>query len=619
MKPLPLATILASIAALLFTAGLWLTSTPPSELRAKAEIAVHVERARRLLGQFDLTLEQNQLLVDSMAGTVDVDLENLDELAEDEEFVDFFQATHEQSWNEIKPVNWHADPPRAERPPGYGDVAGLVRRGLSEQQKLEQRNSAMLGRALQEIDAAMAVSGGAVSGRDDAEANHLKSIVLFHQGLTQAMQARMIRGETAAIRQQLTELAGEVFGHHTTIQRAEGKELAEEVHRLEQRLEERSKEVEQQKSELAALERSLGRMDADWSAARARLDEAQTELEALRTHGLDFTRADASAAFEQQFLELDRRRREAEREVQSLQYGDMPAAHLDPGADPLKAPYVESGSDHPTIARGMETLKADRAVLAAQINEWELEFQSLREEIRSLTTIKEAREGLRRGAEEGIALACSQARELMANLNGLAEEAAEAEGSALTKFEQSAKSAESAMRLAASEVGKARERAEGVSAEALPRSPFKLLQEDTSMEAAAAAQQADALLAAAWVRLHQYRGEGATATCVQEVGEPLQLADANADEFRAASDEARTAGVEAIGEAMKALEQAHRKGRRHWTFVAQQAGANHLLALFGYSEYRKDALEAYRSAMKGRENEAFVGLYNDAVAKLESP
>ena len=56
---------------------------------------------------------------------------------------------------------------------------------------------------------------------------------------------------------------------------------------------------------------------------------------------------------------------------------------------------------------------------------------------------------------------------------------------------------------------------------------------------------------------------------------------------------------------MKILERAHRDGERHWTFVAQQAGANYLLALFGHPEYIDDAIQAYDNAIKGREDEKF--------------
>ncbi|MCO6435923.1 MAG: hypothetical protein J5J06_02420 [Phycisphaerae bacterium] len=620
MKPSPLAAVVAIVAVILFSAGLWFISAPPSRLRAEAQIADHVERARRLLEQFNVSLEQSQTIADELAQRgVDVDLEDVDELAEEEDFVDYFQKRHEEAWTTFQPMNWQADPPRPERPPGYGNIAGLARKGLSEQHSLDSRNGKLLDRALQEISAAMAVGDGDVSGRNDAEANRLKGIILYHQGLTDALRARLVRNDATRLRQRLVELSDEVLGAQAAIRRAEGTELAEKTDELKDRMRERSSDLDRHKGELAALDEVIGQTEAKLASARSRLDAARAEMDALREKGLDFSQENAAAVFEENLMALDAKRRQAERDVQTLQYGDIPAARLAPGQDYLTGQYVQAGTDQPQTVRGLESLKGDREILATRVAELQAELDNLGEDIDRLVKLRQARDGLRSGAESAIAEARSQAKDIYTLLDDIESQAQEIEDAALGKLDQSAKASGAAARLAGESIRQARERTEGIAPAALERSPFKPRLDDNGVEAAAGAQEADALLAAAWVRLHQYLGNNADATCLAVTREPLMLPGADEAARRADADEARSAGAELISEAMRTLEQAHRKGRRHWTYVAQQAGADYLLALFGYTDYRKDAVEAYRSALKGRENEPYTGVYNDAIAALGSP
>ena len=98
----------------------------------------------------------------------------------------------------------------------------------------------------------------------------------------------------------------------------------------------------------------------------------------------------------------------------------------------------------------------------------------------------------------------------------------------------------------------------------------------------------------------------------------IRLNDANADDELASATEARDAGVELIQHASDTLKKAHRNTERHWTLVAQQADANYLLALFGDDSYVEDAIEAYRNAIKGREDKAYVHRIADRLHRLEN-
>ena len=69
---------------------------------------------------------------------------------------------------------------------------------------------------------------------------------------------------------------------------------------------------------------------------------------------------------------------------------------------------------------------------------------------------------------------------------------------------------------------------------------------------------------------------------------------------------------------MNVLESVHGKVERHWTVTAQAAAANDLLALFGQEDYADDALEAYRTAVQGRENQPFVAPFLARINRLEN-
>ena len=86
---------------------------------------------------------------------------------------------------------------------------------------------------------------------------------------------------------------------------------------------------------------------------------------------------------------------------------------------------------------------------------------------------------------------------------------------------------------------------------------------------------------------------------------------------RVKANEAHDAGVDEIEQAMEILQRAHRKTERHWTVVAHAAGTTYLLALFGHEDYADDAVEAYRDAVSGREDEEYARTFVARLNRLE--
>ena len=129
---------------------------------------------------------------------------------------------------------------------------------------------------------------------------------------------------------------------------------------------------------------------------------------------------------------------------------------------------------------------------------------------------------------------------------------------------------------------------------------------------------ADARLAKAWIHYERFRAAEQNADALTAASETVTLAEADPEQQRMRAIEARDAGVEEITQAMSVLEKAHRNLGRHWTLAAQGASTTYLLALFGQSSYVADAVEGYRNAIKGRENETFARKFVDRLRQLES-
>ncbi len=123
--------------------------------------------------------------------------------------------------------------------------------------------------------------------------------------------------------------------------------------------------------------------------------------------------------------------------------------------------------------------------------------------------------------------------------------------------------------------------------------------------------------AQAWVYYERYSAANQTAELLAEVAETLGLAEADADSELIKAQEARDGGVAEVQRAVAELQTAHGKVGRHWTIVAQEAGAIYLLYLFGYDNYLDEAIEAYRSALKGREDADYTERLAARLARLE--
>ena len=148
------------VAAVLFgVEAMIVPSLQGSAQAVEADVAVRLERARRLLHQYQPFLAYHASLVDGLP--VD-DEDSVDPLNLSDEAADDYQDRHSAMWEAFQPMDWQ-DQPRSVRA-SYGDVNSQISQGLAGRDAFLDQNDLLLVQADAAIGEALAVSSGDVSG-----------------------------------------------------------------------------------------------------------------------------------------------------------------------------------------------------------------------------------------------------------------------------------------------------------------------------------------------------------------------------------------------------------------------------------------------------------------------
>lgn len=606
--------VVAAVAIIAVGAGwIFTPSLRAPQQAADAEASAQLERARRLLAQFDALLAQKarsgQLGADTGAEVSADDFS--DGLAED------YEAIHERFWTAYPPVDWRGDRPTPAKA-NYGNIAGQVSEGLNHYRQLAQANLRLLDDALRATDAALNITVGGASARNHAEANRLKGIVLYYQAMVSAAEAAVYRDEaehylqalaTAAIRGAEAEAARAVVEQSTIDERIAG---------LDERAEALRVSIEADRNELQSVDGRIAEMESKLAHAVEQRDRAFTTLENLRDRGAVFGDPQSGEQFARDVAEASARYRAADREAQALEHGTLENARIAPGHDELLGEYVgaQPGTS-PSPVRGLIHVRNDRIILAERIAGKQNELDGLREDLSRLDGIKASVLARGRTIEQSIDDATKAGAEAYSELDRLQTEAYSREDQALQRLDQAARIAEQAAGFADAWVRDAQSKTQSLSPEAKERSAFHARVRDGWMSGAMLAQAADAHLTRASIQYARHDAHARTADALERLLQFASIEELDPQEEQDKADQARAAGVEEIKLAMNLLQKAHNKSERHWTLTAQAAAANDLLFMFGYDDYAKDAMEAYRAAVKGRESEPFAAPFVARASRLE--
>lgn len=586
-----------------------------SPVRAvEADAAVQLERARRLLHAYDAGQAYESVLVERLIdAVVDVDV---DDIADD--LADEYQQIHGELWAAYQPQDWRRDSPRPANA-NYGNLSGDVASGLREQERQATSNAQLLGDALAAARRALSLTRGDASSRSYAEANRLQAVILYHQGIAKLSEAQFLRREAMHSRWLLFHLAADAKVASVGRSLVLDSGIDGEVAQLE------SKRVELRASDtadndaIAALDERISGLTAQHADAKQRGDAARRELDRLRSEGFGFGDPAAMESFKKAVEEQSGIFREATRTAHALEFGAYPHAQIDYTGDYLLGRYLDRNTGgEPSVVLGLQHYVAQRAVLVGAIDQRRPAVEELTGAIQRLTDTRSQSEVVQRLASRRLTAIGSQAADAYDELNRVDSEAFAAEDVAIDLLDQAGRLAKLAGSQSGAWVNGARGKTQSLSPEARDRSAFAMRVGDGWMGAYAAAQEADARLAKSWIYLDRFRAYSSNAAALASVTDTLALGEVDPAVERTKAREAQAAGVEEVVQAMAILQGAHRNADQHWTISAQAAATTYLLALFGHDKYVSEAIEAYRSAVKGREGDAPAEPFMARLARLEN-
>ncbi|MBI1824875.1 MAG: hypothetical protein HY287_03240 [Planctomycetes bacterium] len=571
--------------------------------KVEAEASLHLERARRLLEEYRPSEQHKSLLINQLrAANVDVDAKDSAGLAEAQG--EHYQATHEVLWKSFEPKDWEQSPPRPVRP-SYGNLAGQMREGVAERNKSMAANHGLLKDALSEIEDALSVTVGDASGRNHAEANRLKGAIQFQQGRAEQLKAALKREEAELYQYQLANLAAQTvqFVKSKDVVSASG--INERIAAVKKVLYEADNATSEDQKRLAELDARISNMESRLAGAKKRMAAARDASDKIVAAGVDFANANGAAEFEKRLSEQNEIIRTADREAHRFQTGGLPKAEIDASGDFLKGRYFEGGSPtNLTPEFGLDHYRTERAALAAVVERGKQSITDFKSDIDRLQGMRDAFQATGASAEKQLAECAKNANEAYSQLSRIESEAEVAEEAALKLFESAAASYQQAVTSADEWVSEARDHANALSPESKERSAWGRRESGGWMSSYISAGIADCKLAKAWIQLDRYLSHSQTAMVFSSIAEPLAMKEVNPAAEEEKATQAKTSGLEEISKAVALLEKSHKTTEKNWTFVAQAAVANDLVALFGEKNYVTEAVESYRSALKGREADA---------------
>ena len=604
--------------------AIWMVPSLQSADRAVgSEASRLMEKSRWLLHRYEHGLAYKSLMLDALAaGEVDVDVNDVDGLLDGA--TDTYQEAYETQWADYKPKTYDSiskasdvDFIARDKQANVGNLAGTIEEGVRNRNDLLDQNDALLDQALRAIDQALGFTSGGLTARDYPEANRLKGIIYYHKGLAARHEARHHREEATLVRNDLRLTGLRLDSLKQTNLKGAADSLSLQVESLEERKRELEQTLADTREELSKAESITRKLEDEAAEAEARAQVLLREMAELREEGVDFSDRDGAAIFEQKMRNLNDEYREVARKAAELMYGFLPNAEIDITGDYVQGRYLENGQgDDLSSKLGAIHHGGRKQILESTVKSIETAVASMESDI---DTLRNTRDGAveRAGILDDVTDSLQgQARTLYAQMSELDSLGHEAENLAVEYFEESDSYFDAAARATDTWVRDGATKLREMTAEQRPTSGNSLRAEAGWLAGHIEAQRADAALGVAWCFALRYRAHQEAAALLKDFGSSLGLDDsAGAESDDAAAAKERL--VSAVKDTVDYLERAHGKAGRHWTFVAQLAAINDLMALAGFDAYRADALETYRAAINSREEEGYSQRFARRIAELQ--
>ena len=137
--------------------------------------------------------------------------------------------------------------------------------------------------------------------------------------------------------------------------------------------------------------------------AQSRSDVAERALGRLQDAGVDLTDPSGAAKFETEFLRHNREFRHAQRDIQALEVGGLPNAHIDRSDDFLAGSYIENGSSkNLTVRPGLRHYRDHRKVISGELDLLRRSLEEADKDVARLAGMKTAIEAVEQRAAAAI-------------------------------------------------------------------------------------------------------------------------------------------------------------------------------------------------------------------------
>lgn len=612
MKPLAGPLIVGSALVACLAGWVALPGLQSRQTAVDSEASLELERARRLLHQYNAGLDFKSMLLSGLAESgVDVEIKEPELLLDAQG--ESYEKEFKERWELFSPTEW-GDNPIPSRVPG-GQLVREVRSGVQMRKEILSRNRELLEEARQTVEDVLSIRSGNSTAADHGAALRLKSVILHQLGLRDLIHAELIRREAMPLLAELVRVSTRASSLAPLQGLVEGSGIAEQIRLLQERLAGDEEKLAADRAALAELESRIEALSREIDAAKRAASDATAGMEGIRARGTNLNDPTNAAGFEA----LSRAMREALARAQALESGNYSNATIDATGDYLSGTYLPSdGRGAPAIEYGRRHFEAERVVQAARVAGGEQAVRDLRADIARLETEKSQHETRQSDVSETLATLRSSGTTILKDIDEIDAAARKKEEIALQYFDEAAGAGRDAEQGASRWTEDARRKTQGLSPEKRARSGVAHRLQDEWIAGFSLAHAADALAGKGRVYAQRFQFYEDVQRAVGDGAGLLGIPEERIEDVKSQARAARVAGVEAVNQAMHILESVHRSVDNHWTITAQAAGTVYLLALLGQPDYAAKAAESYRAAIKGREDKPFVDRFLSRLKQLEA-
>lgn len=609
-----------------------------AQAAVNAKVDEHVERARRMLHQYDPSAERLSELLQSLSA-LDVDVtpsgEKVDRLLE--EYRSVLEAAEETlkvrarqtraTLNELEDRYRAAGGTKAaaSQPPGFGvnvaAMAAAVREGLSTREDLLAGNERLVQDALTEISEGLARTVSDAEGAHHPLAQRLKGLLLRFRAAVLQRSAWRTRSRGDDARYALADLL--VRARQLQIEKGlvEQSQIRRQIDALHQDADALRRNVDDRRTRLTELDELIVDLQQRIDSHRKIAESARRKMETLQDEGANLLAPDGYDAFAVEYARASVDYRNAVTEAHRLEFGTLQNARIDDSGDYILGQFVPADPDRPVVVlRGLAGYRHDRDTLAGELKGLDETLSGMEADAGSLEQLAQgyAAHASEAGAEfdEMRSHAASLYTELEKHVSG----ADAVVDQAVNTLNQAA----AALRLALNRVSErnrsARDVISNLSPDARDRSPNRFRSEDTWLTGQINNDLGQINYLLGSILYDRFAGAAEDYELALRIREALELSDIGPDFFAARRDAAREEGLAALRDAISFFERSSRDLDRHWTLAAQVGDAHFLLSRFESDPYPyiQSAIENLTQAVNNRENKPFTQTIRTRLKQLQA-